>query len=148
MRCSLLWRRVEANKFADWTQEEFEALVLPNRGSPTGHPTLQSMRQLGASIRLHQPVLSKTMLPSTVDWRGTPADSSVKDQAACGSCWVSLHSLLSLLLDYIFSIARWAGCAAEFRGFWWRYQAGWLDSSKKPSCPLLELGKPAMGFSQ
>ena len=96
MRCGRFWRRVEANKFADWTWEEFEALVLPNRGSPTRHPTLQSMRQQGASIRLHQAVLAKTMLPSTVDWRGTPADSPVKDQAACGSCWVSLPSVLCI----------------------------------------------------
>ena len=83
---------MEANKFADWTQEEFEALVLPNRHSPIEHPTLQSMRQQGASIRVHRPALTKTMLPSTVDWRGTPADSPVKDQAACGSCWVSFPS--------------------------------------------------------
>ncbi len=93
--------RVEANKFADWTQEEFEALVLPNRHSDIEHPTLQSMQQQGASIRLHQPVLTKTMLPSTVDWRGTPADSAVKDQAACGSCWVSLLRLCFPLLAYV-----------------------------------------------
>ena len=71
--------------------------MLPNRHSPVEHPTLQSMQQQGASIRLHQPVLTKTMLPSTVDWRGTPADSAVKDQAACGSCWVSLLSLCFLV---------------------------------------------------
>ena len=85
----LLLCRVEANKFADWTQEEFEALMLPNRHSRAQHPTFQSMQQSGASVRLHTPALNKTMLPSTVDWRGTPADSPVKDQAACGSCWVS-----------------------------------------------------------
>lgn len=28
-------------------------------------------------------------ITSAVIWRGTPADSPVKDQAACGSCWVS-----------------------------------------------------------
>lgn len=27
------------------------------------------------------------MLPGTVDWRGTEADSTIKDQAMCGSCW-------------------------------------------------------------
>lgn len=81
--------RVEANKFTDWTREEFEALILPNRHSPIEHPTLQSMQKQGASVRVHEPRLTKGMLPSTVDWRGTPADSPVKDQAACGSCWVS-----------------------------------------------------------
>ena len=86
--------RLEANKFADWTQEEFEARMLPNRHSTAQHPTLQSMRAQGASVRVHEPRLTKAMLPSTVDWRGTPADSPVKDQAACGSCWVGPSSLL------------------------------------------------------
>ena len=63
--------------------------MLPNRNSRAQHPTFQSMQQSGASVRLHTPALNRTMLPSTVDWRGTPADSPVKDQAACGSCWVS-----------------------------------------------------------
>ena len=26
-------------------------------------------------------------LPGAVDWRGSLAESLVKDQAACGSCW-------------------------------------------------------------
>ena len=76
-------RRLGVNKFADWTQDEYEALVLPTRGR-TPHPTLAAAR----SARLHAPAVPPAMLPSTVDWRGTPADSPVKDQAACGSCWV------------------------------------------------------------
>lgn len=36
---------------------------------------------------LHEPSVPFTSLPATVDWRGSPADSPVKDQAMCGSCW-------------------------------------------------------------
>lgn len=98
--------RLEANKFSDWTQEEFETLVLPNKGSDVQRPTLQSLQRQGASIRVHEPKLDKTMLPATVDWRGTPADSPVKDQAACGSCWVSTLLLfwLHLALTYLFCL--------------------------------------------
>jgi Papain family cysteine protease len=38
----------------------------------------------------HQPTVAQHMLPSGVDWRGTDADSPVKNQAACGSCWVTV----------------------------------------------------------
>lgn len=33
--------------------------------------------------------LTKKHLPRHVDYRGTGADATVKDQATCGSCWVS-----------------------------------------------------------
>ncbi|KAK9846258.1 hypothetical protein WJX81_000204 [Elliptochloris bilobata] len=82
------------NRFADWTQDEYEALVLPTHGS-VPHPTLASAR----SARLHRPALAPAMLPATVDWRGTPADSPVKDQAACGSCW-AFGSVASLEAAY------------------------------------------------
>ena len=36
---------------------------------------------------LHEPSVPFESLPATVDWRGSPADSPVKDQAMCGSCW-------------------------------------------------------------
>lgn len=46
--------------------------------------------------------LTKKHLPKHVDWRGTGADATVKDQATCGSCWVSTrtagHSACRLLL--------------------------------------------------
>lgn len=38
----------------------------------------------------HQPTVAQHMLPNGVDWRGTDADSPVKNQAACGSCWVTV----------------------------------------------------------
>ena len=35
----------------------------------------------------YEPLSHAHCLPAAVDWRGTPADGVVKDQAACGSCW-------------------------------------------------------------
>ena len=58
--------------------------MLPNRGRP--RPQLWQEGQLP---NVHRPTVPQHMLPSTVDWRGTGADSPVKDQAMCGSCWVS-----------------------------------------------------------
>ncbi len=77
--------RLGVNRYADWTQEEYEALVLPTRGRAEERP---SPLADGRAVRLHAPALPPAMLPAAVDWRGTPADSPVKDQAACGSCWV------------------------------------------------------------
>ena len=37
---------------------------------------------------IHKASVPHHLLPSTVDYRGTQADSPPKDQAACGSCWV------------------------------------------------------------
>lgn len=77
--------RLELNHFADWTRAEYRAVMLPNNGAPrlssAGDPSL--VRQHVRSVPVH-------MVPSTLDWRGSPADSPVKDQAMCGGCWVSL----------------------------------------------------------
>ncbi|KAK9819683.1 hypothetical protein WJX72_001073 [[Myrmecia] bisecta] len=70
------------NHFADWTRDEFEVLMLPNRGKP--RPPLWPEGQQPA---VHERRVAGHMLPSTLDWRHTGADSPVKDQAACGSCW-------------------------------------------------------------
>ncbi len=81
-------RRLGVNHFADWTQEEFEAVMLPNKGSGRERPSLADAVAAGQPVALHEPRVPAHLLPSAVDWRGTPADSPVKDQAACGSCWV------------------------------------------------------------
>ena len=78
--------RLGVNHFADWTQEEFEALMLPNKGRE--RPSLQNTAFDGERVRLHKPALGAHLLPAEVNWQGTPADSPVKDQACCGSCWV------------------------------------------------------------
>jgi len=46
---------------------------------------------------VHVPTVPFHLLPPTVDWRGSPADSPVKNQGACGSCWVRAGCGLSRL---------------------------------------------------
>ncbi|KAL3157264.1 hypothetical protein ABBQ38_001497 [Trebouxia sp. C0009 RCD-2024] len=70
------------NRFADWHKEEFLATMLPNHGKPRPALPLEGQQAL-----MHKPRVPKHMLPTTVDWRGSGADSPVKDQASCGSCW-------------------------------------------------------------
>ena len=41
----------------------------------------------GSSASAYEPTWPLHMLPAAVDWRGTGADSVMKDQAMCGSCW-------------------------------------------------------------
>ena len=51
----------------------------------------------GKKTAVHQATLPMHMLPTVVDWRGTEADSPVKNQAACGSCWVCYVHVFQLL---------------------------------------------------
>ena len=75
------------NRFADWHREEFLATVLPNHGKVRPGLPLE-----GKQAQMHKPKVPEHMLPTTLDWRGSGADSPVKDQASCGSCWVSKPS--------------------------------------------------------
>lgn len=59
-------------------------MMLPNHGKPRPALPLEGQQAL-----MHKPRVPEHMLPTTVDWRGSGADSPVKDQASCGSCWVS-----------------------------------------------------------
>lgn len=74
--------KLGVNIFADWSHEEFLAIMLPNRGQP--RPPLWPE---GAEQNVHKREVPQHKLPRKVDWRGTGYDSPVKDQAMCGSCW-------------------------------------------------------------
>lgn len=56
---------------------------------------------------VHSRSVAHHLLPSTVDYRGTGADSPVKDQAACGSCWVSFQALGDLCVLTRFCKRSW-----------------------------------------
>ena len=76
--------RLGLNQFADWSREEFLAVMLPNRG--VQKPQLWPKGQQPVTYKR---TIADEDLPQAVDWRGSGADSPVKDQAMCGSCWVS-----------------------------------------------------------
>ena len=74
---------VALNRFADWSREEYEAVVLPNRRA--GAPK-RLFRDAPGALR-HAVTTPAHLVPSQLSWVGTGADSPVKDQGACGSCW-------------------------------------------------------------
>lgn len=72
---------LELNHWSDMSASEYGAHLEGNRRQR------REWAAKGSKAQVHQPSLAEHMLPSTVDWRGTLADSPVKNQAACGSCW-------------------------------------------------------------
>ena len=108
------------NKFADWHKDEFLATMLPNHGRPRPGLPLE-----GKQMLMHKPEVPEHMLPSTVDWRGTGADSPVKDQASCGSCWVGL---ISLWVWFFVGLVGWVSCFVGLVG-WVSFFCGssWVD---------------------
>ncbi|KAL6776200.1 hypothetical protein ACKKBG_A20235 [Auxenochlorella protothecoides x Auxenochlorella symbiontica] len=75
---------VALNRFADWSRAEYEAVVLPRAAAGAAPRTLFSQ---APGVARHVPTTPAHMVPASLSWVGTPADSPVKDQAACGSCW-------------------------------------------------------------
>lgn len=67
-------------------QEEFEAVMLPRHRQKRGLVARQSGNKPHAVLP-YERLAPKGTLPGAVDWRGSLAESVVKDQAACGSCW-------------------------------------------------------------
>jgi hypothetical protein len=79
---------VSLNHFAYMRQEQFQAAMLGRR-KPLS-PGSSAAARLTHADRMYERVLTDEQLPPFVDWRGTGADGpGVKDQACCGSCWVS-----------------------------------------------------------
>lgn len=74
------------NKFADWTREEYLAVMLPNHSKPR-----EGRNEIPKKYELkYEPLADPNKLPTSIDWRKSGADGIgfPKDQAACGSCWV------------------------------------------------------------
>jgi len=65
---------MEANQFADLTEEEFKELYL----------TYTPLSLMGTEGRVH---LDTTNLAASVDWRTKGVINPIKNQASCGSCW-------------------------------------------------------------
>lgn len=75
--------KLALNKFATWSQQQYVSTMLGQKAPAAGNRKAPRPGYLGMLRRS----LPNSMLPSTVDWRGTGADGVVKDQASCGSCW-------------------------------------------------------------
>ena len=80
--------QVALNRFADWSREEYKTIVLgrrPNLHLKDGNGHNEQYVDF-ATVSNFTSI--PHFLPAHVIWKGTPADSPVKDQAACGSCFV------------------------------------------------------------
>lgn len=75
------------NHWGDVSAAEYRSLLAGNK-----RPRREWAARAPATA-VHQPTVPAHMIPNAVDWRGTAADSPVKNQAACGSCWVSGHTM-------------------------------------------------------
>ncbi|KAL4448265.1 hypothetical protein ABPG75_005484 [Micractinium tetrahymenae] len=95
--------RLAMNRFGDWTEEEFLALMLPRRARMLAQRSTGPLasaagsadgEEQGSPCRLrkhelpHEPLVDPARVPAQLSWRGTGADGiGPMDQATCGSCW-------------------------------------------------------------
>eukprot|EP00884_Botryococcus_braunii_P023226 jgi/Botrbrau1/9588/Bobra.106_2s0011.2 len=107
--------RLTFNRFADWTQEEFEAVAMGRKKQRVGKD------KPGKAEIPYERRVRKGRLPQQVSWQGTPADGVVKDQATCGSCWAfgttgALHAAHYLATgeDVRFSEQQFVDCSWGF----------------------------------
>jgi Cathepsin propeptide inhibitor domain (I29) len=70
--------RVALNRFADWSREEYRSLLGLKRKKEN---ECGRERDIATAENFTS---TPHFLPAQVIWKGTPADSPVKDQAACG----------------------------------------------------------------
>lgn len=111
--------KLAMNRFAASSHEHFAATSLglgpssshktatrpSSSGSSSSGSSSSSLQGAAAAARkgrtslgMYKRTLTDAELPASVDWRGTGADGGVKDQASCGSCWVSLTPLVLVCL--------------------------------------------------